>query len=160
MFDSYDRHILNLLQEDGRITNLELAERVGLSSAAAWRRVKALEEAGVIRKYTALLDANKIARGLRAMLSVSLVRHMPECKQAFEDAVRSYPEVLQCFAVTGSADFMLLVAVEDMTVYDAFLNEKIFTLEGVGQAHTHFALREIKNDTVFALDARRQAGEK
>ncbi|KEA63325.1 Transcriptional regulator, AsnC family [Marinobacterium lacunae] len=151
MFDSYDRKILNTLQADGRITNQQLAEKIGLSSAATWRRVKALEEAGVIRQYTALLDASKVARGLRAILTVSLLRHDADSKKLFEDTVSSYPEVLQFFAITGDADFMIHVVVADIQSYDQFINEKIFTLEGVGQVQSHFALRELKNETTLPI---------
>lgn len=151
MFDSYDRKILNALQADGRVTNQQLAELIGLSSAATWRRVKALEEAGVIRQYTAILDATKVARGLRAILTVSLQRHDADSKKRFEERVSSYPEVLQFFAITGGSDFVIHVVVEDIQSYDRFINEKIFTLEGVGQVHSHFALRELKNETALPI---------
>jgi len=151
MFDSYDRKILNALQADGRISNQQLAEKIGLSSAATWRRVKALEEAGVIRQYTALLDAAKLSCGLRAILTVSMLRHDADSKKLFEDTVSSYPEVLQFFSITGDADCMIHVVVEDIQSYDQFINEKIFTLEGVGQVKSHFALRVLKNETALPV---------
>lgn len=151
LLDSYDRRILTELQRDGRIKNQTLADKVGLSPAACWRRVKALEQAGVIRRYTALVDADKVGRGLCVLVMVSLVRHSTDSSGEFEAAVRNYPEVLQCFAVTGTADFMLRVVVPDMAAYDRFLTEKLFPLPDISQVHSNFALREVKQDSAIPL---------
>ncbi len=151
MFDSYDRRILRLLQQDGRITNQQLAERVDLSPAACWRRVKALEDAGVIRNYAALIDPARVERGLCVLVMVSLIRHSRDSKKEFEQAMRQCSEVLQCYAVAGNADFMLRVLVRDMNAYDKFLDDKIFPLEGISQVQSNFALREVKNDTAVPL---------
>ncbi|MFP8965396.1 Lrp/AsnC family transcriptional regulator [Pokkaliibacter sp. CJK22405] len=144
-FDSTDRAILQELQRDGRIKNQLLADRVGLSAAACWRRVKALEDAGVIRGYTALLDPVKMDQGLCVLVTVSLTRHGVDIGQTFEAAVSGWPEVVQCYAVTGSADYQLRVVVPDIASYDTFLNTRLFTLDGVAQVHSNFALREVKN---------------
>jgi len=143
--DRFDRRILAELQADGRISNQLLAEKVGLSPAACWRRVRTLEEEGVIQGYSARLDPEKLGQGLCVLVNLSLQRHTIDSTAGIEREVRSYPEVLQCFAVTGNADFVLRVVVPDMASYDRFLNEKIFTLTGIANVHSNFALREIKN---------------
>jgi len=143
--DSFDRKILGYLQQDGRISNQQLAEQVGLSPAACWRRVRALEEQGAIVGYSARLNPEALGQVLSVFALVSLQRHNIDSTAEFEQQVMTYPEVLQCFAVTGNADFVLRVVVPDMRSYDRFLNEKIFTLQGIAQVHSNFALREIKN---------------
>lgn len=149
--DSFDKHILRLLQSDGRMSNQQLADAVGLSSAACWRRVKALEERGIIQRYTALLDADAVGQGLCVIAMVSLLRHSVDHTVAFEAAMRECAEVQQCYAVTGNADFMLRVMVSDIKAYDQFLNDKVFPLEGIAQVHSNFALREIKHDTSLVV---------
>ncbi|MBA4502687.1 Lrp/AsnC family transcriptional regulator [Marinobacterium marinum] len=143
--DTYDRKILHHLQQDGRISNQQLADNVGLSPAACWRRVRALEEQGAIAGYSALLSPEVLGQAMSVFVLVSLQRHHIDSTAEFEQQVSAYPEVLQCFAVTGNADFVLRVVVPDMSSYDRFLNEKIFTLQGIAQVHSNFALREIKN---------------
>lgn len=149
--DTYDKRILKLLQADGRISNQELADSIGLSPAACWRRVKALEEAGVIRGFVALVEPREVGQPLCVMAMVTLLRHSADSTVEFEERVKQYPEVLQCYAVTGTADFMLRVVIPDMESYDRFLNEKIFTLSGISQVHSNFALREIKNETAIPV---------
>jgi len=149
--DSFDRRILSELQQDGRIKNQALADKVGLSPAACWRRVKALEESGTIRQYTALVDADALGQSLCVLVMVSLVRHSRDSSREFEEAVRGWPEVLQCYAVTGNADFMLRVVTPDMGSYDSFLNDKLFSLPGISQVNSNFALREVKQETALPL---------
>lgn len=149
--DTFDRKILQRLQQDGRISNQQLADAVGLSTAACWRRVKALEQQGVIRRYTALLDPDQLGQSLCVFAMVSLERHSVDHSRMFEQAMQGCPQVLQCFAVTGSADFLLQVRVADISAYDQFLNEQIFPLPGINQIHSNFALREIKADTRIEL---------
>ncbi|MFW5823380.1 MAG: Lrp/AsnC family transcriptional regulator [Marinobacter sp.] len=143
--DKLDRRILDVLQQDGRISNQMLAEQVGLSPAACWRRVRALEEGGVITGYCARVDPEALGQGLCVLVNLSLQRHTIDSTAEIEREVSGYPEVLQCFAVTGNADFVLRVVVPDMASYDRFLNDKIFTLQGIAQVNSNFALREIKN---------------
>ncbi|MBS3804481.1 MAG: Lrp/AsnC family transcriptional regulator [Oleiphilaceae bacterium] len=143
--DKIDRRILSVLQDDGRLSNQMLAETVGLSPAACWRRVRALEDKGVILGYSARLDPERLGQGLCVLVNLSLLRHTIDSTADIEQQVSSYSEVLQCFAVTGSADFILRVVVPDMAAYDRFLNDKIFTLQGIAQVNSNFALREIKN---------------
>lgn len=143
--DKLDQKILATLQRDGRISNQQLAEQVGLSPAACWRRVRTLEETGIITGYSALVAPDRIGQGLCVLVNLSLQRHSIDSTVGIEQQVSSYPEVLQCFAVTGNADFVMRVIVPDMASYDRFLNEKIFTLQGIAQVHSNFSLREIKN---------------
>lgn len=149
--DGYDRRILSELQRDGRIKNQALAELVGLSAAACWRRVKTLEDAGIIRRYTALVDPAALGQGLCVLVMVSLTRHGVDSNVEFEQAVRDWPEVLECYAVTGNADFMLRVVIPDMSAYDAFLTHKLFSLTGISQVNSNFTLREVKQDTAIPL---------
>lgn len=150
--DKLDRRILAALQEDGRISNQLLAEQIGLSPAACWRRVRALEETGIIKGYSARVDPSLIGQGLCVLVNLSLQRHTIDSTAEIEQQVSSYPEVLQCFAVTGNADFVLRVIVPDMASYDSFLNEKIFTLTGIAQVNSNFALREIKNTETIPVE--------
>ena len=150
--DKLDQRILSVLQQDGRISNQLLAEQVGLSPAACWRRVRTLEESGVILGYSARLDPERVGQRLWVLVNLSLQRHNLDSTAEIEQQVSSYPEVLQCFAVTGSADFVLRVVVRDMASYDRFLNSKIFTLQGIAQVHSNFALREIKNTETIPVD--------
>jgi DNA-binding Lrp family transcriptional regulator len=150
--DHFDRHILACRQSDGRIANQALAEQVGLSAAACWRRVKALTEAGVLQGTSSQVQAEALGYHLCVFLMVSLTRHSEELTQAFEDTVRSYPEVLQFYAVTGDADYMLRVLMPDMASYDRFLTQKIFTLPSVAQVKSNFSLREIKQATAVPIN--------
>ncbi len=150
--DRYDRHILAALQDDGRISNQQLADKVGLSSAACWRRVKVLDEKGILKKYTALVSPESLGYDLCVLIMVTLIRHRQDHAIEFQQAVQGYPEVLQCFAVTGDADYVLRVIIQDMAAYDCFLNDKIFNLPGVNQVKSNFALREIKNETAIPID--------
>ncbi|MGO1748708.1 MAG: Lrp/AsnC family transcriptional regulator [Marinobacter sp.] len=149
--DKLDQRILAILQQDGRISNQQLAEQVGLSPAACWRRVRTLEETGIIKGYSAHLAPEMVGQGLCVLVNLSLQRHTIDSTAEIEQQVSSYPEVLQCFAVTGNADFVLRVVVPDMVSYDRFLNEKIFTLQGIAQVHSNFALREIKNTQMIPV---------
>ncbi|GGE59215.1 transcriptional regulator [Streptosporangium jomthongense] len=149
--DKLDQRILAILQQDGRISNQQLAEQVGLSPAACWRRVRALEESGVIIGYSARLAPERVGQGLCVLVNLSLQRHTIDSTADIEQQVSSYPEVLQCFAVTGNSDFVLRVIVPDMESYDRFLNEKIFTLQGIAQVNSNFVLREIKNTQTLPM---------
>lgn len=113
--------------------------------------MKALEEAGVITGYSARLDPEAVGHGLCVLVHLSLRRHTLDSTAEIEREVSSYPEVLQCFAVTGNADYVLRVVVPDMASYDRFLNEKIFTLKAIAQVNSNFALREIKNSHTLPL---------
>lgn len=149
--DNHDRKILRILQQNGRVKNQQLAEEVGLSPAACWRRVKALEDSGVIRSYNAQLEPTAVNLGLCVLMNVSLRRHSQELTQEFIDAVKDRPEVMQCWALTGDYDFTLRVVAVDVADFDRFLEEFIFKLQGVAHVKSNIALREIKNDTILPL---------
>lgn len=149
--DNLDKKILNTLQKDGRITNQNLADTVGISPAACWRRTKAMEKNGLIKKYMALVDAKLAGHGLCVFVNISLTRHSKANAEEFSKAAQMRAEVQECYAVTGDADFMLRVMVPDIEAYDKFLEEFLFTLEGISQVRSNFALREIKYDTSVPL---------
>lgn len=150
--DRYDRRILELLQEDGRLSNLELAERIGLSPSPCLRRVRALEEAGVIAGYRALLDAQRLGLSLMALVYISMDRHTPERFANFDARVRALPEVLECLLITGQqADYQLKVVVSDMQAYQELLLNRITRIEGVSGVHSSFVLRRVVDKTALPL---------
>jgi Lrp/AsnC family leucine-responsive transcriptional regulator len=152
--DRYDRRILELLQQDGRLSNLELAERIGLSPSPCLRRVRALEEAGVIAGYRALLDAQRLGLSLMALVYISMDRHTPERFANFDTRVRELPEVLECLLITGQqADYQLKVVVSDMQAYQDLLLNRITRIEGVSGVHSSFVLRRIVDKTALPLAA-------
>lgn len=142
-----DRQILDALQEDGRISNQDLAERAAMSASACWRRVRALEESGVITRYTALVDPERIGLSFHAMVHVVLSRHQAGHVANFIKAAMARPEVLDCFATTGDADYHLRVRCQDLSAYNAFLEEFLFALEGVSTVKTSLILRQLKHET-------------
>jgi len=151
--DRIDKKILQLMQADARISNLELAEHVGLSATPCSRRVKRLEESGIIDKHVTLLKSSALGLNLTAMISISMDRHTPERFSNFEAAVFAMPEVLECLIVTGqSADFLLKVIVRDMQHYEQFLLGNLTKLEGVTGVHSSFVLREVIKKTALPLD--------
>jgi DNA-binding Lrp family transcriptional regulator len=147
--ENKDRLLLTELQRDSRLTMQQLAERVGVSTSACWRRVKALETDGVISRYTAIVDPRKAGFGLSSMVHVSLARHEQKDVDHFVREVMRHPEVLECYATSGEADFHLRVVVEDMDAYNRFLDDFIFKLRGVSQVRSNIVLKEIKSDTAL-----------
>ena len=153
MLDRRDRQILVELQRDSRLTTQQLAERVGMSSSATWRRVKSLEDAGIIDRYAAIVNARKSGFGLASMVHLSLARHEQKNVEHFIREVRKHPEVLECFQTSGEADFHLRVVVEDIDAYNTFLDDFIFKLPGVSQVRSNIVLKEIKADTALPFRA-------
>ncbi len=149
MLTRQDRRILAELQRDSRLTMAELGERVGMSTSAVWRRVKSLEETGVIDRYAVIVDAKKAGFGLESMVHISLARHEQANVDNFVREVLRRPEVLECFATSGEADFHLRVIVEDIDAYNTFLDDFIFKLSGVSQVRSNIVLKEIKTDTAL-----------
>lgn len=145
--DRYDRQILEILQGDGRISNQALAERVNLSPSPCLRRVRALEAAGLITGYQALVDARRLGYGLTVMLLISMDQHTPERFAHFEARVAALPEVQECLLITGQeADYQLRIAVVDMDDYQRLLLEHITRIEGVSGVHSSFVLRRVLHD--------------
>jgi len=152
--DRYDQHILEILQQDARLNNQDLAERIGLSPSPCLRRVRALEESGLIVGYRALLDAKKLGLTLMALIHISMDRHTPERFANFEAAVSVLPEVLECLLITGQdADYQLKVLVRDMDHYQALLLNQITRIEGVTGVHSSFVLRRVVSKTALAVMA-------
>lgn len=151
--DSIDKHILKLMQGNARISNLELADSVGLSPTPCSRRVKRLEESGIIDKHVTLLKPALLGLNLTVMIGISLDRHTPDRFDNFEGAIAALPEVLECMIVTGqTADFLLKVVVRDMEHYETFLLGQLTKLKGVTGVHSSFVLREVVKKTELPLD--------
>lgn len=150
--DRTDRRILEVLQENAGLSNQELAERVGLSPSPCLRRVRALEEAGIIVGRYALLDRKRLGLEITALIHIGMDRHTPERFAAFEAAVSAYPEVQHCYLITGqAADYLLQVVVPDMDAYQDFLLRRITRLEGVSSVHSSFVLRRVVDRTALPL---------
>jgi len=150
--DRYDRHILEVLQADGRLSNQELADRIGLSPSPCLRRVRTLEESGLITGYRALVDAKKLGLSLMALLHISMDKHTPERFANFEKKVAAQPEVLECLLITGQeADYQLKVIIRDMDAYQELLLNRITRIEGVTGVHTSFVLRRVLDKTAVPV---------
>jgi len=152
--DRYDRQILEAIQGNSALSNQELAERIGLSPSPCLRRVRALEEAGVITGYRALLDPRSLGLTLTALVHIAMDRHTPDRFGHFEKEVARLPEVLECLLITGQdADYQLKVVVTDMDAYQALLLNKITRIEGVTGVHSSFVLRTVLDRTALPLPA-------
>jgi len=149
MIDELDGKVLAQLQKDSRQSNQQLADRVGMSASACWRRVDALETTGIVARYTALVDREKAGFSMSAILHVSLDRHDEKFVTQFVSRVRRRPEVLECFATTGDADYHLRVVVSDMAAYNRFLDDFMFKIPGLRHVRTNVILKEIKYDVAL-----------
>lgn len=151
--DRYDLKILAALQEDARISNQELADRIGLSPSPCSRRVKQLEESGYIIRQVALLDPQKLGLTLTAFVMIGMDRHTPDRFANFEAAIRKCPEVLSCSLVTGmDADYQLRVVVQDMDHYQQFLLGTLTRIEGVSSVRSSFVLNQVVSSTELPLN--------
>lgn len=139
-----DRRLLQLLQADARISNQELADRAGMSASACWRRVKALEDAGVITGYPAIVNAENAGLKFSAIVHVTLTRHETAHVATFIARIVGRPEVLECFATTGEADYHLRVVCRDKDAYNLFLEDFLFRLPGIAHVRTNLVLKDIK----------------
>ncbi|MCY1389272.1 Leucine-responsive regulatory protein [compost metagenome] len=142
--DAYDRRILAALQRDGRLTNVQLADEIGLSASPCLRRVRNLEEAGVIRGYQAQLDPDEIGLGLTVFVGVKVERHHETEAEAFRQSVLALPEVISAFLVSGESDFLLHVVVPDLRGYERFLTGTLLKLPGVSDIRSNFAIQTVK----------------
>ena len=150
--DSFDLKILTELQADGALSNQEIADRVGLSASPCSRRIRQLEDAGVISARVVRLDPRKLGLDLTVLIHIRMDRHTPERFEQFESVVRGYPEVLECYLITGQeADYQLKVAVPNMEEYQRFLLNKITRIEGVIGVHSSFVLRKAIDTTALPL---------
>jgi len=147
--DDRDRILLSFLQQDCRLSNAELAEKVGMSASACWRRVKTFEDAGIIQRYGAILQTEKLGLSFRAIVHVQLTRHDPVAMEEFIKGVSGRSEIEACYATTGQADYHLLVLCEDIEAFNRFLEDFLFQLPAVRAAQTNVVLKQIKSsDTV------------
>ena len=152
MMDAIDRRILGALQRDARLTNVQLAEEVGLSPSPCLRRVRILEKAGVIGGYHATLDRGGLGLGLTVFVGIKLERHHDEPAAAFREAVRALPEVVSCHLVSGEADFLLEVVIPDLAGYERFLLGTLLKLPGVSDIRSNFAIQTVKARGPLPLD--------
>jgi Lrp/AsnC family leucine-responsive transcriptional regulator len=152
--DRTDRRLLELLQNDARLTNQELAEKVNLTPAPVLRRVRALEEAGLIRRYVALLDPGKLGLGLLAYVTVKLEKKGRMPIEQFRRAVQTWPEVVACHSTTGDMDYLLQVYVEDLDHFNRFVMHTVLKQSGVVDVKSSFALERIKDTTALPIPAR------
>jgi DNA-binding Lrp family transcriptional regulator len=151
--DEIDREILRILQAEGRVPNQELAERVGLSPSPCLRRVRRLEEAGLIRGYVALLDPDRVGRGLDVFVRVRLERQTVDAVDRFESEVAGLPEVQACYRMVGEVDFLLHLVLRDLTGWDEFYTAHLGGLEGVAGITSMISMRRVKYTTALPISS-------
>lgn len=149
--DDIDRKILRALQADAKITVGELADRVGLSPSPCARRVRLLEKEGVIKGYTAVLDQKKVGLPISAFASIKLERQREEDLDRFAEAVSRWPEVVDCYLMTGQRDYLMRIAAADLEAYERFLKDKLTRLDNVASIETSFALGQVKRAEVLPI---------
>jgi DNA-binding Lrp family transcriptional regulator len=150
--DDIDRAILGRLQDDARRSNVELAAAVGLSPSPCLRRVRRLEEDGVIRRIVALVDPAAVGLGVDVVVQVSLEKQAEQALERFEAAVQARPEVMECYLMTGDADYLLRVVVPDLPAFERFLMDHLTRIPGVASIKSSFALKQIKYGTALPLE--------
>jgi len=150
--DRFDRQILQVLQQDGRISNQDLADRIGLSPSPCLRRVRALEEAGIVTGYRALLNAKSLGYTLMALIYISMDMHTPERFENFEKEINQIGEILECLLITGQdADYQIKVVVKDMDAFQELLLNRITRIQGVTGVHSSFVLRRVVDKTALPV---------
>ncbi len=150
--DTIDRAILTALQEDARMSNAALARRVGLSPSPCLRRVRELEAAGVIRRFVALLEPAAVGLSVSIFVNVTLERQIEGALEGFEDAVGARPEVMECYLMTGDADYLLRIVVPDLPAYERFLMDHLTRIPGVASIKSSVSLNRVKYRTALSLD--------
>lgn len=149
--DEIDRRILTCLQENARISNADLAREVGLSPSPCLRRLRELERSGVIRQYGTLLDPTRVGLPISVFVQVTLERQVEAALETFEQSMMSRPEVMECYLMTGDADYLLRVVVADLTAYERFLKDHLTRIPGVSSIKSSFALNQVKYRTALPL---------
>lgn len=149
--DKIDLRILSQLQKNARINNVELADAVGLSPSPCLRRVKQLEADGVINRYACIVDAKEVNLGISVFINVSLKSQMRADLDLFEKQIATYPEVMNCYLMTGEFDYLLRVVVSDLTDYESFLADKLTRIEGVSNIQSSFTLKQVVYKTELPL---------
>lgn len=153
--DTMDLRILRELQDDGALTNVELARRVHLSPSPCLARVKALEQSGVIRRYVALADPKALGLGLSVFISISLKAQSREALAAFEQRIAEHDEVMECYLMTGDSDYLIRVAVADIAALERFILEQLTPIPGIEKIRSSFALKQVRYKTALPLPAAR-----
>ncbi|HEX2544739.1 MAG TPA: Lrp/AsnC family transcriptional regulator [Ramlibacter sp.] len=156
--DRHDVLLLTELQRDSRQTVQQLATAAGLSSTPCWKRVKEMENAGIIRGYTALVDREKVGLSLCVLAEVNLTRHNEDDVRRFEQAVAETPQIVSCYATTGQADYVIKVLVPDIKSYESFLHETAFKLPGVTHVRSSVVLKEVKAEVGVPLQEAARTG--
>jgi Lrp/AsnC family leucine-responsive transcriptional regulator len=151
--DAIDRKILENLQADGRMSIADLAAKVGLSPSPCLRRVRNLEKAGVISRYVAVLDQRAVGLPVSVFVSIKLEKQRQESLDRFEKAIQRWPEILECYLMTGSRDYWLRVVVPDLDAYERFVKQKLTRIEGIASIESSFALQQVKYSNVLPLTA-------
>ena len=149
--DAIDKKLLGLLQNDTKKTTKELSGFLNLSVTAVYERIKKLEREGVISKYVAILDRNKVEKAFVVFCHIKLIQHTKDFVTTFESEVVKLNEVLECFHVSGDYDYILKIAIKDMSAYREFMVTKLTTLQHIGSTHSTFMIGEVKNTTVFEI---------
>ena len=152
--DAIDRNILDRLQDDARLTNVELARAVNLSPSPCLARVRRLEESGLIRRYVTLLDPVKLGLTVSVLVQVTLEKQIEPALETFEKAIRTRPEVMECYLMTGDADYLLRVLVPDVPAFERFILDFLSRVPGVGNIKSSFALKQVKYQTALPLPSR------
>lgn len=149
--DEFDRKILSALQENARITMQELAERVGLSATPCARRVKRMEDDGLIDRYVTLLNPERLGVGLTVFVNVRLNTQSAKTFEAFEQAIRKLPQVVGCYLLAGNYDYLVQVRVADVEAFRSFIRDRLVTIEGIGETQSSVVLEETKRTTALPL---------
>ena len=151
VLDSVDARILDLIQHDASLSVAEIAERVGLSSSPCWRRIKRLEDEGIVQRRVTILDREKLGLSFEVYCTVKLSLPTKDNLETFETSVQRWPEVVQCATVTGAADYELRIVTRDMHAFDEFLRDKILSLGLVSNIESRIVIRAVKNSTTVPL---------
>ena len=150
-FDRTDRRILEVIQEDARISNTELADRIGLSPSPCWRRVRTLEDTGVIERYVTLVNAKAVGLPITVFATVALEKQVESALESFEKAVMERPEVMECNLMTGEFDYLLRVVVPDLVAYERFLMDHLTRIKGIASIKSSFSLKQVSYKTALPL---------
>lgn len=151
--DETDLKILRVLQEDARITNVELAARVHLSPSPCLARVRALEAEGIVKRHVTLLDPRKVGLGVSVFVQITLERQVERALEQFEQAIIDYDEVMECYLMTGDADYLIRIVVPDVETLERFIVQELTKLPGVANIRSSFALKQVKYKTALPLSA-------
>ena len=156
LLDNTDLQILHLLQHDARLTNKEIADKLGKTVTPIYERIKRLHQEGIIQKYVAIVDRKKIGKTLTAYLNVQLKQHTQQMLKEFDKFIVQFPEVMECYHMAGIYDYLLKVVVKDMEDYQDFIINKLAGTSNIGTVQSNFVMHEFKNETAFAISKEKQ----